>query len=88
MGEIYIRFSFNTQTGEKEIIIEYESDADMTTLEHEHKHRDIVEQLLGKGIIEENDMERIKLIPIVNEKEERKDEKISNTSKISETIID
>ena len=77
MGEIYIKFSFNIETGEKEIIIEYEAEPDMTTVEHERKHRAIVEQLLGKGIIGKSELNRIKLKAISKPKKEKI---ISNTS--------
>lgn len=51
MGEVNIRFRFDTTTGRKEIVVEYESDADRLPVEHEKRHREIVEQLVGQGVL-------------------------------------
>lgn len=51
MGEIRIRLRGNIRTGKKDILVEYDSDEDLTRLEHERRHRDIVEQLLGQGLV-------------------------------------
>ncbi len=39
------------ETGGKEIVVEYESDPDALPYEHEQRHREIVEMLVGKGVI-------------------------------------
>lgn len=51
MGEISIRFRMNMETGKKDIVIEFESDEDAMRHEHEKRHRQIVEQLVGQGVL-------------------------------------
>ncbi len=52
LAQITIKLRFNQRTGKKDIVIEYESDADMTGWEHEKEHKRIVENLIGKGVLE------------------------------------
>lgn len=59
MGEIRIRLRGNARTGEKEILVEYDSDPDQTTLEHERRHRAIVERLIAEGTITREEAPRI-----------------------------
>lgn len=61
MGEIKIRFKFDTTTGRKEIIVEYESDSDRLPVEHEKRHRDIVEQLVGRGILKPDEAGNVRV---------------------------
>ena len=61
MGEIKIRFKFDTTTGRKEIVVEYESDSDRLPVEHERRHRDIVEQLVGRGILKPDEAGNVKV---------------------------
>ncbi|MBI5832556.1 MAG: hypothetical protein HZB16_09660 [Armatimonadetes bacterium] len=51
MGDITIRLRANRVTGEREVVVSYDSDEDQTSLEHERRHREIVEQLVRDGII-------------------------------------
>jgi hypothetical protein len=51
VGDITIRFKMNVETGKKDIVIEYEGDEDALPHEHEKRHKEIVEQLVGKGLI-------------------------------------
>ena len=51
MAEITIRLRYNAQTGKKDLLIDYHSDDDALPLEHEQEHREIVERLLGQGIL-------------------------------------
>lgn len=57
MGDILIRLRGNTLTGRREIVIDYESDDDLTQAEHEQRHRQIVEQLIREGHITRDDVE-------------------------------
>ena len=52
MGEISIRFRMNLESGTKDIVIEFESDEDAMRHEHERRHRQIVEQLVGQGLLQ------------------------------------
>lgn len=51
MGDIVIRLRGNVASGAREVVVEYDSDADLTTLEHEQRHREIVERLVAGGVI-------------------------------------
>jgi len=61
VGEFTVRFKFDTTTGRKEIVVEYESDQDALPVEHEKRHRQIVEQLLGQGIIKPDETGNVKV---------------------------
>jgi len=61
MGDIVIHFSYNPQTGEQELIVDYESEEDLTKVEHEQRHRDILEKLIGKGMIDVDQIKRIRM---------------------------
>jgi hypothetical protein len=68
VGDITIRFRMNVVTGKKDIVIEYEGDDDALPHEHERRHKQIVEQLVGQGLLEpgeagEVQVERIKPPP-------------------------
>ena len=52
MGEITIRLRYNVQTGKKDIFIGYESEEDMTGYEHEQQHKQIVRDLIRKGVLD------------------------------------
>lgn len=56
MGEIQIRFRMNMETGKKDILIEYDGDEDAMRHEHEREHRRIVETLVGKGVLREDEV--------------------------------
>lgn len=51
MGDITIRMRGDARTGRKEILVEYESAPDATPMEHERRHREIVELLVREGAI-------------------------------------
>jgi hypothetical protein len=65
MADINIRFRMNLKTGERELIIDYEKDDDAMRHEHEKRHREIVEQLVGKGILSAEEAEGIKVERLV-----------------------
>lgn len=52
MGEISIRFRMNLETGKKDIVIDFESDEDAMRHEHEKRHRQIIERLVGEGVLQ------------------------------------
>lgn len=49
MGEIRISFRYNEKTGEKDIVVDFESDSDLMRHEHEKKHRQFIGQLIPDG---------------------------------------
>jgi len=61
MGDIHIRFSMNLDTGRKDIVIEYASDEDAMRHEHEKRHREIVEQLIGQGLLQADEVGQVTL---------------------------
>ncbi|MEZ4452210.1 MAG: hypothetical protein R3B09_22280 [Nannocystaceae bacterium] len=50
MAEVTIRLRHNPRTGEREVVIHYESDTDALPHEHERDHRALAEQLLGQPL--------------------------------------
>ncbi len=61
MAEMTIRLVSNPSTGKRDIFIDYESEDDALPHEHEQDHHDIVEQLLGQGILDPDDVGQIKV---------------------------
>lgn len=60
-AEIKIRMSYNDRTGQKEIKISYEGENDELPIEHERKHRAAVKELLGEGILNPDDQEKVRV---------------------------
>lgn len=56
MADILVRMRFNIDTGKKDILIDYDSDDDALPIEHEKRHREVVQHLLGKGILQPNEV--------------------------------
>jgi len=50
MAEVTIRLRHNPRTGEREVVIHYESDSDALPHEHERDHRALAEALLGQPL--------------------------------------
>jgi hypothetical protein len=50
MADITIRFRHNPKTGQRELVIAYESESDALPHEHERDHRNAVTSLLGKDM--------------------------------------
>ncbi len=61
MGDITIRFRMNLETGKKDIVVEYDADDDALPHEHERRHKEIVEQLVGKGVLAAEEAGEIKV---------------------------
>ena len=59
MGDITIRLRGNLKTGEKEVVVEYDSAPDATPLEHERRHREIAELLVKDGAVSREEVETI-----------------------------
>ncbi|HAZ62253.1 MAG TPA: hypothetical protein DCZ72_01370 [Armatimonadetes bacterium] len=64
MGEITVRLVANARTGEREVIVSYESDDDWTQAEHEERHRRIVEALAVQGVISREDEAHVRFEPL------------------------
>ncbi len=63
MGDIVIRLRANIRTGQREIVVDYESDPDMTLQEHEQRHRAIAEGLVRGGVLTRDEVEDIVFEP-------------------------
>ncbi len=50
MAEVTIRLRHNARTGERELVIHYESESDALPHEHEQDHRALAEAILGRPI--------------------------------------
>jgi hypothetical protein len=60
-AEIKIHLRFNKVSGKKDIIIEYDSEDDALPYEHEERHWELVEELVGKGILDPNDVGQLRV---------------------------
>ncbi len=61
MGDITIRMQYNLKTGKKDVWIDLVSEPDSLPIEHEQDHRQIVEQLLGKGILQADELGEVEV---------------------------
>ena len=61
MADVTIRLVSNPKTGKRDIYIDYESEDDALPFEHEEDHRDVVEKLLGQGILDPDDIGQVKV---------------------------
>ncbi len=61
MAEIKIHLHYNLETGKKDIVIEYETEDDAMPYEHEERHWQIVEELIGKGVLDPNDVGQLRV---------------------------
>mgnify|MGYP006928178087 CR=1 FL=1 len=60
-AEIKIHLRFNKVTGKKDIIIEYDSEDDALPYEHEERHWELVEELVGKGILDPDEVGQLRV---------------------------
>tara|TARA_R110002072_G_scaffold230141_1_gene387425 strand:- start:150 stop:413 length:264 start_codon:yes stop_codon:yes gene_type:complete len=59
VSEIEIRFRMNLKTGKKDIVIDFHGDEELMRHEHEKKHREIVQRLVGEGILSADEVGEI-----------------------------
>lgn len=52
MSEMTIRLETDSATGKKNIIVSVRSDDELLPMEHEQQHRQLVERLIGLGLVE------------------------------------
>ncbi len=50
MAEVTIRLRHNPKTGERELVVDYESEDDALPFEHERDHREMVEAVIGRPL--------------------------------------
>ena len=63
MAEAVLTLKMNARTGERTLIIHYESESDALSYEHEDDHRAFVESLLGQPLNEVADRLEVKRAP-------------------------
>lgn len=61
MADITVRMIFNIDTGKKDILIDYDSDDDALPFEHEKRHREVIEHLLGKGVLKPDELGNVQV---------------------------
>ncbi|PRP90426.1 hypothetical protein ENSA5_65180 [Enhygromyxa salina] len=59
MAELNIRLQIDPNTGKKNLIIEYESDADMLPIEHEEEHRRLINELVEGGVVKAEELGKV-----------------------------
>jgi hypothetical protein len=59
MAEMTIRLQIDPETGKKNIIVSLSSDADALPHEHEQQHRQLVEKLIQKGLVQAGELGQI-----------------------------
>jgi hypothetical protein len=59
MAEMTIRLRCDPATGKKDILVSLRSDEDTLPLEHEQRHRALVEKLLGEGLLRAGELGQI-----------------------------
>lgn len=84
MAEITIRLRADFETGKKDIIIELAPDASLLPYEHEDKHREIVEKLLGEGILKPEDVGDVHIERVKEESPSSKEETSEETRRAEE----
>ncbi|QGJ70054.1 Hypothetical protein PBC10988_17430 [Planctomycetales bacterium 10988] len=74
MAEMTIELRVDPQTGKRDILIGLRSDADALPMEHEQHHRELVNKLLEKGIITEEEIGKV-----IVEREQPAEEELPQT---------
>ncbi|GHG72651.1 hypothetical protein [Comamonas sp. JC664] len=59
MASLILRLQVDPATGRKDVIIQYESDADALPMEHEDEHRRLVDSLIQGGTLKASELGRV-----------------------------
>lgn len=87
MAKAKITYDYNNKTGKRIIHIDLKSDPDSLAHEHENLHRKIVKELVGKGILSNEEAEDVVIDrpePERKEKKKTEEEVIPNSRKAIE----
>ncbi len=79
MGDITIRMQYNLKTGKKDVWIDLVSEPDSLPIEHEQDHRRIVEQLLGKGVLQADELGEVEVRRIQPEQARQQEAEAEST---------
>lgn len=72
--KITVKFRHNAITGKKDIDVSYEEDESTPSWKHDQKHKQIVEKLLGKGILTPDEIGDVKVTRLVPKRREETQE--------------
>ena len=61
MSDITIKLIYNVETGKQDIYVDFVSDDDALPIEHERDHKQLIEQLVGRGALKPDDVGQIKV---------------------------
>ncbi len=56
MAELIVQLRIDPETGKKNVVVKYESDADALPHEHEEDHRRLVDQLIAAGALDPSEV--------------------------------
>ncbi len=59
MAELILKLEIDPDTGKKNVLIDYGSDADALPMEHEEDHRQLVDQLIEGGALKAAELGKI-----------------------------
>jgi hypothetical protein len=59
MASVTIRLRIDPVTGKKDVLIDYESDADALPVEHEEAHRRVVDRLIEGGLLRAEELGQV-----------------------------
>jgi hypothetical protein len=59
MAEMTIRLEIDPVSGKKNIVVSLQSDEDLLPHEHEQRHRQLVEKLIHKGLVQAGEIGQI-----------------------------
>jgi hypothetical protein len=59
MAELSIHLQIDPETGKKNLIIEYDADADMLPHEHEEEHRRLINELVEGGVVKAEELGKV-----------------------------
>ena len=59
MAELTIRLETDPATGKRNVVISLARDGELLPHEHEQRHRQIVEKLIGQGLLSSQELGRI-----------------------------
>ena len=86
MAEAVLTLRLNPETGEKTLVISYESEPDMMAFEHEDEHRAFIERLLGhpvEHLADQIEVKRASPHPLIQQAHSAESERLE--TKVAET---
>lgn len=83
MAALTIKLEIDPETGKKNILIGYESDADALPIEHEAEHKKWLDKLIKNGLVKEDEIGQIKVLRENQTLEEIQDQKQETDQKNS-----